>query len=62
LVENEEMGLRETKMAIREQVGNAVDSVPSVVFEGRKRDFTEVGAKSLVEYLKVLGWVEREAS
>jgi predicted DsbA family dithiol-disulfide isomerase len=62
LIENEEMGLRETKMAIREQVGNAVDSVPNVVFEGRKRDFTEIGAKGVGEYWKVLGSVEREAS
>jgi predicted DsbA family dithiol-disulfide isomerase len=61
LVEDEEKGLRETKDAIREQVGNAVDSVPYVVFEGRKRDFTEVGAKSVGEYVKVLGQVEKEA-
>lgn len=61
LVQDEEEGLREVQMAIREQVGNAVDSVPYVVFEGRKRDFTLVGAKSVGEYEKVLGQVEREA-
>jgi predicted DsbA family dithiol-disulfide isomerase len=61
LVEDEQRGLRETKGAVREQVGNAVDSVPYVVFEGRKRDFTEVGAKSVGEYRRVLGQVVKEA-
>jgi predicted DsbA family dithiol-disulfide isomerase len=62
LVEDEDKGLRETKAAIREQVGNAVDSVPYVVFEGRKRDFTEIGAKTVAEYTKVLAQVAKEAS
>ncbi|KAH7067983.1 thioredoxin-like protein [Paraphoma chrysanthemicola] len=61
LVGDESEGLSEVKMAIREQVGNAVDSVPYVVFEGRRRDFTLVGAKSVAEYEKVLGQVEKEA-
>jgi predicted DsbA family dithiol-disulfide isomerase len=61
LVEDEDRGLRDTKDAVREQVGNAVDSVPYVVFEGRRRDFTEVGAKSVGEYVKILGQVEKEA-
>jgi predicted DsbA family dithiol-disulfide isomerase len=61
LVEDEDRGLRETKEVIREQVGNAVDSVPYVVFEGRRRDFTLVGAKSVGEYVKILGQVEKEA-
>lgn len=62
VVQGDELGLRETKAAIREQVGNAVDSVPYVVFEGRKRDFTEIGAKSVGEYEKVLKQVVKEAS
>ncbi|KAI4638697.1 hypothetical protein J4E93_009725 [Alternaria ventricosa] len=62
LVEDREEELRETKAAIREQAGNGVDSVPYVVFEGRKRDFTLVGAKSVVEYEKVLGQVARECT
>jgi predicted DsbA family dithiol-disulfide isomerase len=37
LVQDRDRGLRETKAAIQEQVGNGVDSVPYVVFEGRKR-------------------------
>lgn len=45
-------GLPETKMLIREQAGNGVDSVPYVVLEGKRRDFTLVGAKEVDEYLK----------
>ncbi|KAI8942955.1 hypothetical protein NX059_000994 [Plenodomus lindquistii] len=52
--------LAETKAAIREQSGNGVDSVPYVVFEGRRRDFTYVGAKDVGEYEKVLRQVEKE--
>ena len=37
LVEDETMGSRQTKAAVQEQVGNGVDSVSYVVFEGRKR-------------------------
>jgi predicted DsbA family dithiol-disulfide isomerase len=62
LVENDSEELIETKMAIREQVGNAVDSVPYVVFEGRRRDFTLIGAKSMAEYTKTMMQVEKEAS
>jgi predicted DsbA family dithiol-disulfide isomerase len=62
LVGDENKGLRETKEAVREQVGNAVDSVPYVVFEGRKRDFTEIGAKKVEEYVKVLIQVAKEAT
>ncbi|USP78060.1 uncharacterized protein yc1106_05334 [Curvularia clavata] len=60
LVADEQEGLRDVKDAIREQAGNGVDSVPYVVFEGRKRDFTLIGAKSVEEYEKVLGQVEKE--
>ncbi|KAF1918591.1 thioredoxin-like protein [Ampelomyces quisqualis] len=62
MVEDEDRGMKGVQMAIREQTGNAVDSVPYVVFEGRRRDFTEVGAKTVDEYRKVLGQVEKEAS
>ncbi|KAH8724180.1 thioredoxin-like protein [Phaeosphaeriaceae sp. PMI808] len=62
LVEDESEELLETKAAMREQVGNAVDSVPYVVFEGKRRDFTLVGAKSVEEYEKVLGQVVKETS
>ncbi|KAI4706010.1 hypothetical protein J4E81_000895 [Alternaria sp. BMP 2799] len=62
LVEDSDEELNETKAAIREQAGNGVDSVPYVIFEGRKRDFTLVGAKSVVEYEKVLAQVVKECS
>ena len=62
LVGDEEQGLAETKMAVREQEGNGVDSVPWVVVEGRKRDFALVGAKTAEEYGKVFRQVERECT
>ncbi|KAF2821924.1 thioredoxin-like protein [Ophiobolus disseminans] len=61
LVNNEEKWLKETKAAIREQAQNGVDSVPYVVVEGRRRDFTLVGAKSEEDYRKVLEQVVKEA-
>ena len=36
--------------------------VPYVVFEGKRRDLTLVGAKEVAEYLKTLEAVAREAS
>ncbi|KAG9193620.1 hypothetical protein G6011_03655 [Alternaria panax] len=62
LVKDEDEELRETKAAIREQAGNGVDSVPYVVFEGRKRDFTLIGAKNVAEYEKALGQVAKECT
>lgn len=62
VVEDESEEAMETKMAIREQVGNGVDSVPYIVFEGRKRDFTLIGAKDVREYVKTLEQVVKEAS
>ncbi|KAF2621141.1 thioredoxin-like protein [Macroventuria anomochaeta] len=52
----------ETRMAVREQTGNGVDSVPHIVFEGRKRDFTLIGTKEVGEYVKTLKQVVKEAS
>ncbi|KAH7402937.1 thioredoxin-like protein [Pyrenochaeta sp. MPI-SDFR-AT-0127] len=62
LVEYESDELMETKMAIREQTGNGVDSVPYVVFEGRKRDFTLIGAKEVAEYEKAMAQVAKECT
>jgi len=53
-IEAEEEGLMDVKMLIREQAGNAVDSVPYVVIEGKRRDFTLIGAKEVEEYVKTL--------
>lgn len=62
VVEDESEEAMETKMAAREQAGNGVDSVPYIVFEGRRRDFTLIGAKEVREYVKTLEQVVKEAS
>lgn len=62
VVEDESEEAVETKMAIREQAGNGVDSVPYIVFEGKRRDFTLIGAKEVGEYVKTLEQVVKEAS
>ena len=53
--------LQETKLLIREQVGNGVDTVPYIIIEGKRRDLTLVGAKEVDEYLKALNQVAKEA-
>ena len=47
-------------MLIREQAGNGIDSVPYVVIEGKRRDFTLEGAKEVEEYVKALENVAKE--
>ena len=47
-------------MLIREQAGNGIDSVPYVVFEGKRRDFTVEGAKEVEEYVKEMEKVAKE--
>ncbi|KAL9580593.1 MAG: hypothetical protein Q9212_004404 [Teloschistes hypoglaucus] len=61
-VDDEHDGLLETKMSIQEQASNGIDSVPYVIIEGKRRDFTLVGAKETGEYLKALESVAREAA
>ncbi|MCJ1286844.1 hypothetical protein MMC26_006190 [Xylographa opegraphella] len=61
-IEAEDEGLQDVKLLVREQAGNGVDSVPYIVFEGRRRDFTLEGAKEIPEYLKVLQQVAKESS
>ncbi|GAB7340328.1 hypothetical protein MBLNU457_6780t1 [Dothideomycetes sp. NU457] len=53
-IEDEDEDLMDVKMAIREQAGNGVDSVPYVVVDGKRRDFTLIGAKEVNEYVKTL--------
>ncbi len=48
-------------MLIREQAGNGIDSVPYVVVEGKRRDFTLQGAKEVEEYVKALEQVVKES-
>lgn len=61
IVEDEDEGLMDVKMLIREQAGNGVDAVPYVVFEGKRRDFTLEGCKEVDEYVKVLQQVVKES-
>lgn len=60
-VEADGVSVLDVKMLIREQAGNGVDSVPSVVVEGRRRDVTLVGAKEVEEYVKALEQVVKES-
>ncbi|KAI9835063.1 MAG: hypothetical protein M1819_002615 [Sarea resinae] len=46
---------------IKTQRMDGVDSVPYVVIEGRRRDFSLVGAKEVDEYVKVLEQVVAES-
>lgn len=62
VIEDEDEAMMETKMAARESAGNGIDSVPHIVFEGRKRDLTSQGAKEIEEYVKMLEQVARESS
>ena len=52
---------REVKALIQEQKGNGVDSVPYVVFEGRKRDLDFVGAKEVGDYVRGLEQIIKES-
>ncbi|KAH0272742.1 thioredoxin-like protein, partial [Aureobasidium melanogenum] len=61
MVEDEDEGLMDVKMLIREQAGNGVDAVPYVVFEGKRRDFTLEGCKEVDEYVKMLQQVAKES-
>ena len=49
---DEYKGLPETNILIREQAGNGIDSVPYIVLEGKRRDFTLKGAKEVDDYMK----------
>lgn len=46
---------------ILEQAGNGVDSVPYIVFEGKKRDLTLIGAKEVEDYEKALAAIVKES-
>ncbi|KXT03577.1 hypothetical protein AC578_10025 [Pseudocercospora eumusae] len=61
-LEDEEEGLADVKMMIREQAGNGVDSVPYIVFEGKRRDITLEGAREVDEYVKTLNQIIKESS
>ena len=59
-IEDRNEGLVDLKNAVREQGGNT-DSVPYIVFEGKRRDLTLVGAKEVEEYEKALHTIVKES-
>lgn len=61
VVEDRTEGLSLVRELIREQNRNAVDSVPNIVFEGKRRDITLVGAKEVEEYEKALASIVKES-
>ncbi|KAK6386167.1 hypothetical protein LTS17_001742 [Exophiala oligosperma] len=62
VIEDKSEGLMDVKALIREQASNGIDSIPNVLFEGKKRDFTLVGAKDVEEYEKVLHQIAKESN
>ena len=60
-IDDKDEGMMDVKMLVREQAGNGVDSVPYIIFEGKRRDLTLVGAKEVEEYLKTLETIARES-
>ena len=61
IVEQRDEGMSTVRELIREQNMNAVDSVPTVIFEGKRRDITLVGAKEVEEYEKALMSIVKES-
>ena len=61
VVGDEYEGLQEVKSLIREQAGNGIDSVPYIIFEGRRRDVSLQGAQEVEDYEKVLRQVVKES-
>ena len=61
VVGDEYESLPETRLLLREQVSNAVDTVPYMVLEGKRRDITLIGAKEVDEYLKEFEKIAKES-
>jgi len=61
VVEDKSEGLADVKMAIREQNLNGVDAVPHIMFEGRRRDLTLIGAKEIDDYVKAMETIIKES-
>lgn len=62
VIEDEYEGLQETKMLIQEQAANGIDSVPYMIFEGRRRDVTIQGANEVADYVKAMGQIVKESN
>jgi len=52
----------DTKGLITEQAQNGVDSVPYINIEGKRRDFTVLGAQEVGDYVKTLEKVIKESA
>ncbi|KAH7193512.1 thioredoxin-like protein [Fusarium flagelliforme] len=61
LVENKAKGERKTKEDIR-SIGMDIDSVPTVIIEGRRRDLTLTGLKEISEYVKAMETIKKEST
>ncbi|KAL4725375.1 hypothetical protein ACLX1H_007522 [Fusarium chlamydosporum] len=59
LVEDKTKGERKTKEDIR-SIGMDIDSVPTVIIEGRRRDLTLTGLKEVSEYVKAMETIKKE--
>lgn len=60
-IEDEDEGLMDVKMLVREQASNGIDAVPYIVFEGKRRDMTLQGAKEVDEYVKTMEKIAKES-
>ncbi|KXH67562.1 hypothetical protein CSAL01_10207 [Colletotrichum salicis] len=54
-------GKMEIRNMIRMAAMDGVDSVPYIIFEGRRRDLTLIGAKEVDEYIKALQTIIKES-
>ncbi|KAJ4396527.1 hypothetical protein N0V93_000747 [Gnomoniopsis smithogilvyi] len=62
VVEDESEGLVDVKGLLRESAQNGIDSVPHIVFEGRRRDLTVIGAKDVQDYIKAMETIAKEST
>lgn len=60
-IDDENQDLAGVKMRIREQKGNGIDTVPHIVFEGKRRDITLEGCREVPEYVRALQQVIKES-
>ncbi|KAF2774502.1 thioredoxin-like protein [Teratosphaeria nubilosa] len=61
-IDDQDEGLMDVKMLIREQAGNGVDAVPYIVIEGKRRDITIEGCREVEEYVKELQRIIKEST
>lgn len=61
LVEDKTKGERKTKEDIR-SIGMDIDSVPTVITEGRRRDLSLTGLKEVSEYVKAMETIKKEST